>query len=200
MTKLLCAMGALLLAALFAAPASATNCSTYPYTLANGQTADATQVMADLNSILTCANANLAHNGANSDISSLSGLTTPLSAAQGGTGYTAFPFEFYAFVGGVTGNGWLLASYVPTTNVVLTTAKSACIVGTAATSTTTYTLKDNGGAIGTAVVTGGATTCVATITSSPYTVIAGHTLSITGPATGDATLADIGMTFGGTRN
>ena len=60
--------------------------SPLPYTLANGTTDDATQVMADFNQIVNNTNANAAHNGANSDITSLSGLTTPLSAAQGGTG------------------------------------------------------------------------------------------------------------------
>jgi hypothetical protein len=34
--------------------------------------------MANFNNILSCANGNLAHNGANSDITSLSGLLTPL--------------------------------------------------------------------------------------------------------------------------
>jgi hypothetical protein len=85
MKKILIALGALLVTAL-AAPAMAANCGTYPYTLTNGQTADATQVMANFNSVLTCANTTLAHNGANSDITSLTGLTTPLSIAQGGTG------------------------------------------------------------------------------------------------------------------
>lgn len=249
-------LGALCLLA--AAPAFAANCSSYPYTLTNGQIADATQVMANFNSILSCANSNLAHNAANSDITSLNALSTPLSISQGGTGSATgaisgdvtgtltastitalgnshlanmadqtikgnvsggsaapadltaaqvetmiqgkLPFEFYVFVGGLTGNNWTLANYVPSTGLVLTTGKSACKVGAAATGTTTYTLKDNGSSIGTAVVTGGTTTCVATITSSPYTVTSGHTLSVSGPATGDATLADIGMTFGGTRN
>lgn len=67
-------------------PALASNCNSYTYTLTNGQTADANQVMANFNTIMTCANSNLAHNGANSDITSLAGLTTPLSVGQGGTG------------------------------------------------------------------------------------------------------------------
>jgi hypothetical protein len=79
-------LGALFLALLPVAPAQALNCASYTYTLTNGQVADANQVMANFNTILNCANNNLAHNGANSDITSLSGLTTPLSVAQGGTG------------------------------------------------------------------------------------------------------------------
>lgn len=62
-----------------------------PYTIANGQPRDATPLMADLNSMASDVNANGAHNGANSDITSLIGLTTPLSVAQGGTGTTTGP-------------------------------------------------------------------------------------------------------------
>ena len=85
-------MGKLLIflfALLFAAPALAQNCAAYPYTLANGQVADANQVMANFNSVLNCTNTNLAHNGANTDITSLSSLSTPLTIAQGGTGNTS---------------------------------------------------------------------------------------------------------------
>jgi hypothetical protein len=60
-----------------------------PYTLTNGTTADANQVMADLNDIVSGVNTNGAHNGPNSDITSLTGLTTPLAANQGGTGIAA---------------------------------------------------------------------------------------------------------------
>lgn len=69
-----------------AAPAFATNCVPFTYTLTNGTTADANQVMANFNTLLNCSNNNLAHNGANSDITQLTGLTTPLSVPQGGTG------------------------------------------------------------------------------------------------------------------
>lgn len=62
-----------------------------PFNLQNGTTADATQVMADFNEILNDVNANGAHNGANSDITSLTGLSTPLSVAQGGTGTNLGP-------------------------------------------------------------------------------------------------------------
>lgn len=60
----------------------------YPYTLTNGTTADATQVMADFLQIQNDVNANAAHNGANSDITSITGLTTALGIAYGGTGST----------------------------------------------------------------------------------------------------------------
>jgi hypothetical protein len=61
----------------------------YPVILQNGTVADANQVMSDFYQIQNDVNANAAHNGANSDITSLSGLTTPLSVTQGGTGAAA---------------------------------------------------------------------------------------------------------------
>lgn len=64
----------------------------YPYTLTNGTTADANQVMADFNQVRNDVNTNAAENGANSTITSLTGLTTALSVVQGGTGVKA-PFQ-----------------------------------------------------------------------------------------------------------
>lgn len=94
------------------APALAANCAGFSYTLTNGQVADATQVMANFNTLMTCSNANLAHNGANSDITSLSGLTTPIGVSQGGTGQTTSIFSStntwaggQTFSSGVTFNG-----------------------------------------------------------------------------------------------
>lgn len=60
-----------------------------PYTLQNGTVADATQVMADFNKILTDVNANAANAGVNTNITSLTALSTPLSVGQGGTGQSA---------------------------------------------------------------------------------------------------------------
>ena len=57
-----------------------------PYNLANGQAIDAVPVMANFNEIVNDVNASAAKNAANSDITSLGGLTTPLSVPQGGTG------------------------------------------------------------------------------------------------------------------
>lgn len=97
---------ALLLAAM--APALATNCSSYTYTLTNGTTADANQVMSNFNTIMTCANSNLAHNGANSDITSLSALSTPLSVGQGGTGLGTLTANNF-----ILGNGTGTPTFMP---------------------------------------------------------------------------------------
>src|SRR3974390_783361 len=59
-------------------------CTPLPFQLQNGQVADATQVMANYNFIISCL-ANAAAAGNNFDITSLSGLTTPISPALGGT-------------------------------------------------------------------------------------------------------------------
>ena len=75
---------ALLLAPLAARAA----CPSYPFTLTNGQVADANQVMANLNSIATCVNSQTANAPVNSNITQITGLTTPLSVSQGGTGAT----------------------------------------------------------------------------------------------------------------
>jgi len=84
----LASLAAALLLALAPLAATASTCPTYPYTLTNGQTADANQVMANFNSVLTCVNGNIATSGVNSNITALLGLTTPLSVSQGGTGGT----------------------------------------------------------------------------------------------------------------
>lgn len=72
--------------------------SSYPDILQNGTIADATQVMADFYQIQNDVNANAAHNGANSDITSILGLTTALSTSQGGTGQTSLA-AFMAAIG-----------------------------------------------------------------------------------------------------
>lgn len=56
-----------------------------PFLLQNGTTADATQVDADFDQIVTDVNTNAAHSGTNSDITALTGLTTPLTPLQGGS-------------------------------------------------------------------------------------------------------------------
>lgn len=58
-----------------------------PVTLQNATLADANQVMANFNAILTSVNANAAKNGINTDITALSGLSTPLTPTQGGSSF-----------------------------------------------------------------------------------------------------------------
>lgn len=57
-----------------------------PVTLQNGTTADATQVMANFNAIVSGVNANAANSGINTNITQLQGLTVPVAPSQGGTG------------------------------------------------------------------------------------------------------------------
>lgn len=57
-----------------------------PFILQNGTTADATQVMADLNQIYNGVQAGCAGSGANTDITSLAGQTAGISATAGQVG------------------------------------------------------------------------------------------------------------------
>jgi hypothetical protein len=63
---------------------------TLPYVFNNGTSADANQVDANFAAIVASVNAGAAKNGANSDITSLTGLTTPITQPQGGTGLQQF--------------------------------------------------------------------------------------------------------------
>lgn len=89
---------------LSATPALAANCSPYPYTLQNGQTADANQVMSNFNNILTCGNNNvLGVNNNLSDLQSPATARTNLGLANGSsttiTGSTLLPSGSGAAVG-----------------------------------------------------------------------------------------------------
>jgi len=82
-------IGGLIGAIAFANVAVAQTCAGYPYTFSNGTTADATQVNADFNSILSCANTYLAPL-ANPNFTGNVGIGTPatfkLAVAGAGTG------------------------------------------------------------------------------------------------------------------
>lgn len=93
---------------LLPAAAHAQIVGTLPFQLQNGTTADATQVMADFNKILTDVNANAAKNGVNTDITALTALTTPLTPSQGGT------TVYFASTSGGTANAQTVASSTPT--------------------------------------------------------------------------------------
>lgn len=100
-------------------PAFASIIGALPYTLTNGSTADATQVMANYNKIITDTNANAAKNGVNSDITALTALSTPITAAQGGTTW---------YVGGTStgsANAQITASVTPT-GMTLASGQGVC--------------------------------------------------------------------------
>lgn len=91
---------------LVASPAFAGISCSLPFNLINGITADATQVMANYNALVACLQL-AAHAGNNTDITSISGLTTPLPPAQGGS-------AIFAGANGVlAANNYTVATTVP---------------------------------------------------------------------------------------
>lgn len=109
--------------------------SALPYTLVNGQVNDAPQVMSNFNRIRDDVNNNAANSGANSNITSLAGLTTMLTLvdlkrtinAQTGTTYT-----FVLTDGSQTGGNPMVtfANASPITVTVPANASVAFPVGT----------------------------------------------------------------------
>lgn len=93
-----------------------------PFVFQNNTIADATQVNANFNTILSSVAANCAASGSNSDITALLGLTTPLAPNSGGTA---------VFVGGVTTgtNSIALATTVPNNFALTTGYKVSFIAG-----------------------------------------------------------------------
>lgn len=113
MLRHLIAAGCLLVG--FSSVASAATCPANPYTLTNGATADATQVMSNFNNLLTCANGSLAPLASPSFTGNVGvATTTPqgvFSAASNGIGghtasLTSWSTQFSTFgpnVGTTTG-------------------------------------------------------------------------------------------------
>ena len=91
----------------------------------------------------------------------------------------SIPWEVASFLGGTqTGASWQVMRYA----------------------STVFTIADNGTPIGTATfAASGMVATVAWTVSLPYTLIAGNALTITGPVSPDATLANINFTIGGNR-
>ena len=119
----------LALALLLPTPALAGVSCSVPFNLQNGTTADASQVMANYNAIIACL-ANAAAAGANSDITALNGLTTPLAPGFGGTPV------FIGSLGSGTGNAQVVTGTTPSpwTN---TRGYTVVYVATAANTTAT---------------------------------------------------------------
>ena len=96
MMKRLLALLTFSLGLLIVSPALAQNCASYPFTLTNGTTADANQVMSNFNAIRNCVNATVVSN--------------PVPVSQGGTGATTQLLAEMAVAGGsAVGVDWRIS-------------------------------------------------------------------------------------------
>jgi hypothetical protein len=122
-------------------------------------------------------------------------IAAPDFTVTGGSSLRAYDMLF--FFPGTMINAQLLARVViPRTVIVpINCTGSRASPATNATSTTVLAFQKNGGAAGSVSV---ATNGVATFTcASATTFAAGDILTVTGPATADATLADVSLTLVG---
>lgn len=121
-------------------------------------------------------------------------LDADLLDGQHGSYYAAY--DLSGFYGGIpTASAIIL--YIPIARA--STFKSSLsdskgVAKTAATASTTFTVKRNGTSIGTMVFAASATTATFTLTGSATNAI-GDIISVEAPSTADATLADIGFTL-----
>jgi len=180
--KKILALAAALLVGLFAAPAFAA-CPAYPFTLTNGQTADANQVMSNFNSVLSCANGLVASfNTRTGAVTLTSGdVTTALTFTPankagdtftGPVGFAAATVSGPSFIvpngtaptSPITGHLWgasgLLKYYDGSTTQTLAFLSSS-ITGSAAKWTTARTLSFTGDATGSGSVDGSASVATA---------------------------------------
>lgn len=128
---------------LLSSQAHALTCSggVLPFNLTNGTLADASQVMSNYNAIISSVGSTCAGTGANGDITSLTGLTTALTAAQGGTN------RWVATVAsGGSANAQTITTAIPTTSYTLTKGYSVTFLP-GFTNTSTLTLAVNGTAV-----------------------------------------------------
>lgn len=112
----------------------------------------------------------------------------------------AIPVEITAFMGGSQGGAsWQVLRYQPAFAVLFFRNDCVSSSGVAATASTTFIIADNGVQIGTVVFSASGSVGVVSLNASPYTLAIGHVLTVTGPASADATLANVNFTLGGTR-
>jgi hypothetical protein len=107
-----------------------------PNTFTPGTTISSSQMNANFQYLISQVNANAAKNGANSSITSLSALSTPISAAQGGTSL------YHAGAATGTANAIVVASPSPS-GFTLTAGNSVRFIASA-TNTAATTLAANG--------------------------------------------------------
>jgi hypothetical protein len=160
------------LVGLFLLPASAALAAcTVPNTLTNGQTADATQVMANFNSILGCVNTAPAGSTGSGSVFNFTLMGAPAASQVLSFGVFTVP-----------------ATYAAGLPEVIAAA------GTAPTSAVSLSIKKNGTAIGSINWAAGAKSATVTFSSS-VSFSVGDMLSIVAPATVDATFANITVMY-----
>lgn len=116
-------------------PALAGVTCSLPFTLTNGTVADATQVMANYNALVTCLT-NAAAAGANNDITSLSALTTPITPNEGGS-------NVYIGTPTVSGNILIIGSATVPTGWANVTGQSVVFVAPVANTTAEQLVVNN---------------------------------------------------------
>lgn len=114
-------------------------------------------------------------------------------------------YDFGTFYPGVPGNSQTLLRWVFVRRVRLPAnfQGSQCSCGSAATGSTTLTVKQISGGVTTTIGTivvgaGGSTGAFSTTNPQDVWLAAGDVVTVTGPATADATLGDIAIAFAGT--
>lgn len=139
-------------------------------------------------------------------VTGLTGVTVPANDVRllycDGTDVTevmAQPHDISAYYSGVLASNAVVLRNVAVRAWHLPTdaAGSAVSAATAATASTTLTLKKNGSSIGTAVVSASGTTAAFTVTATSFAAL--DVLTVTGPSSADATLANVALTLLGTR-
>lgn len=127
-------------------------------------------------------------------------VTGILPVANGGTGSSsAAPYDIAFFFAGVPANSAKIGRFVATRSIILPQNLTGSIAkaATASTGTATIDVQVNAVSKGSVVFTASAT---ATFTfAAQVTLVSGDILLLVAPGSADATLADISITFAGTR-
>jgi hypothetical protein len=127
------------------------------------------------------------------------GTVTAANLTVSGTLTATFAHDLMVFYPGVLSNSAVVLRHVAVRAWSLPTnaSGSALSAGTAATGSTTLTLKKNGSSIGTAVVSASGTTAAFTVTATSFAAL--DILTVEGPATADATLGNVAISLLGSR-
>lgn len=108
-------------------------------------------------------------------------------------------YDVGIYVEGLSSNNEVVWEFVsPRSWTLPLGASGAAVAGVPATGSATYTLAKNGTAIGTITWAAGATAGTISITANT-SFVAGDILTMTAPASADATLANLAVTLAGTR-